>query len=48
MVINESSYCDYNEAFKGYDQLRQPNAVEEILQIFNQNVVVAILLLITS
>lgn len=37
MVRNESSYCNYNEAFKGYDQLRQPNAVEEILQQFNQN-----------
>ena len=37
MVRNESSYCDYNESFKGYDQLRQPNAVEEILQILSKN-----------
>jgi ubiquinone/menaquinone biosynthesis C-methylase UbiE len=37
MQRNESSYCDYNEAFKVYDQLRQPNAVEEILQIFKQH-----------
>jgi len=37
MDRNESSYCDYNEAFKVYDQLRLPNASEEILQIFKQN-----------
>ena len=37
MRRNESSYCNYNDAFKVYDQLRQPNAVEETLQIFEQN-----------
>ena len=37
MRRNESSYCNYNEAFKVYDQLRQPNAAEEIVQIFKQH-----------
>jgi ubiquinone/menaquinone biosynthesis C-methylase UbiE len=37
MARNESSYCDYNDAFKGYDQLRKPNALEEILQILKQS-----------
>lgn len=37
MRRNESSYCNYNDTFKVYDQLRQPNAVEEILQIYKQN-----------
>ena len=33
---NISSYCDYNEAFTDYDQLRQPNGLRELLQIFKQ------------
>jgi len=37
MHRNESTYCDYNEAFNVYDQLRLPNASEKILQIFKQN-----------
>jgi ubiquinone/menaquinone biosynthesis C-methylase UbiE len=37
MPINESSYCDYNEAFCVYDRLRLPNASEEVLQILRQH-----------
>lgn len=37
MRRNESLYCNYNDTFTVYDQLRQPNAVEEILQILKQN-----------
>jgi ubiquinone/menaquinone biosynthesis C-methylase UbiE len=37
MARNESLYCDYNEAFGIYDQLRLPNASEEILHIFKQH-----------
>ena len=37
MATNESSYCDYNEAFNVYDRLRLPNASEEILQILKQH-----------
>jgi len=33
---NISSYCNYNEAFTIYDQLRQPNGLRELLQIFRQ------------
>ena len=33
---NISSYCDYNEAFTVYDQLRRPNGLPELLQIFKQ------------
>lgn len=33
---NISSYCDYNEAFTVYDQLRRPNGLRELLQIFKQ------------
>ena len=37
MATNESSYCDYNEAFNVYDRLRLPNASEEILQILKEH-----------
>jgi len=33
---NASFYCNYNEAFTTYDQLRQPNGLRELLQIFTQ------------
>lgn len=33
---NIPSYCNYNEAFTTYDQLRQPNGLRELLQIFKQ------------
>ncbi|MBT7632324.1 MAG: class I SAM-dependent methyltransferase [Desulfobacula sp.] len=33
---NASSYCNYNDTFKIYDQLRQPNGMQEILHIFRQ------------
>jgi len=34
--MNVSSYCDYNEMFVTYDQLRQPNSLRELLDIFKQ------------
>ncbi len=34
MKRNSSSYCNYNEAFTRYDQLRQPNGLRELLHIF--------------
>ena len=34
--LNTSSYCNYNKAFTVYDQLRQPNGLRELLQIFKQ------------
>ena len=34
---NVSSYCDYNEAFTMYDQLRRPNGLRELLKIFNRS-----------
>lgn len=34
---NQSTYCDYNEAFIGYDQIRQPHGLENILKIFRQS-----------
>jgi ubiquinone/menaquinone biosynthesis C-methylase UbiE len=33
---NVSSYCDYNDAFTMYDQVRQPNGLRELLQILKQ------------
>lgn len=33
---NASSYCDYNDSFISYDRNRQPNGLQEILQIFEQ------------
>ena len=33
---NQSTYCDYNEAFIGYDQMRQPHGLENILKILRQ------------
>ena len=33
---NISSYCNYNKAFTMYDQLRQPNGLRKLLQIFQQ------------
>jgi len=33
---NTSCYCNYNEAFTMYDQLRQPNGLQELLHIFKQ------------
>jgi ubiquinone/menaquinone biosynthesis C-methylase UbiE len=34
---NKSSYCDYNEAFTSYDQLRHPHGAKELLGIFSQS-----------
>jgi len=34
---NKSSYCDYNEAFTSYDQIRHPHGAKEILDIFSQS-----------
>jgi len=34
---NQSTYCDYNEAFIGYDQLRRPHGLEDILKILGQS-----------
>ncbi len=34
---NESVYCNYNEAFENYDQVRQPNGLIDLLKIFKQN-----------
>ena len=36
-INNASSYCNYNETFTNYDQIRQPNGLTELLQIFKQN-----------
>ncbi len=36
MKRNLSSYCNYNEAFTEYDQVRRPNGLRELLQIFKQ------------
>lgn len=33
---NQSVYHDYNEAFTGYDQIRHPHGVKEILNILRQ------------
>ncbi len=35
--INISPYCNYNESFTIYDQLRKPTGLQELLQIFRQN-----------
>jgi len=35
-MMNNSSYCNYNETFSAYDRLRQPNGLQELLQIFTQ------------
>ena len=34
---NQSTYCDYNEAFIGYDQIGQPHVLENILKILRQS-----------
>jgi len=34
---NQSTYCDYNEAFIGYDQIRRPHGLENILKILRQS-----------
>jgi ubiquinone/menaquinone biosynthesis C-methylase UbiE len=34
---NQSTYHDYNEAFIGYDQFRQPHGLENILKILGQS-----------
>ncbi|WP_300458396.1 class I SAM-dependent methyltransferase [Desulfobacula sp.] len=34
---NASSYCNYNDSFISYDQNRQPNGLQEILNIFKQS-----------
>lgn len=31
---NASTYCDYNEMFSTYDQLRQPNGLPELIRLF--------------
>ena len=34
---NQSAYCDYNKAFVGYDQFRQPHGLDRILNILQQS-----------
>lgn len=34
---NASVFCNYNEKFTQYDQNRQPNGLQELLQIFGQS-----------
>jgi len=34
---NASSYCNYNDTFISYDQNRQPNGLEEIIDIFEES-----------
>lgn len=34
---NKSSYCDYNEVFTSYDQMRHPHGAQELLGIFSQS-----------
>ena len=34
---SKSSYCDYNETFASYDQIRQPNGAKELLDIFSKS-----------
>ena len=34
---NLSSYCDYNETFTVYDQIRQPYGLEDLIQIFKES-----------
>jgi ubiquinone/menaquinone biosynthesis C-methylase UbiE len=34
---NKSTYCDYNEAFIGYDEIRQPHGLQCILNIFQKS-----------
>ena len=34
---NSSTYCDYNDAFKNYDDFRQPHGLRELLQILKQS-----------
>ena len=34
---NLSMYCDYNDAFTVYDQVRQPNGLRKLLKIFNRS-----------
>jgi ubiquinone/menaquinone biosynthesis C-methylase UbiE len=34
---NQSTYCDYNEAFIRYDQYRRPHGMENILKILRQS-----------
>ena len=36
---NSSTYCDYNDAFKGYDSFRQPHGLRELLEILKQSIV---------
>jgi ubiquinone/menaquinone biosynthesis C-methylase UbiE len=35
--INQSTYCDYNEAFTGYDQVRQPHGLDTIVDILRRS-----------
>ena len=34
---NQSTYCNYNEAFTGYDQIRQPHGLDIIFNILRQS-----------
>ena len=34
---NQSAYCDYNEAFIGYDQIRRPHGLDNIFDILRQS-----------
>lgn len=35
--INQSTYCDYNEAFLDYDKIRQPHGLGNILEILRHS-----------
>lgn len=37
MRRNTSSYCNYNDAFTSYDELRQASGVEELLRLFQKS-----------
>lgn len=34
---NQSSFCDYNEAFIGYDQIRRPHGLDNIIHLLRQS-----------
>lgn len=37
MKKNASSYCNYNDSFTEYDQLRRPNGLNELLHLFRRS-----------
>jgi len=34
---NKSTFCDYNNAFTAYDQMRHPHGIKELIDIFSQS-----------